>query len=75
MGEKTCLNPSIVDILKRSFEFSIETTQLKQLILLPYGDEAFKIDFYVFRKCEDIADHTLNAINKKLACDKCQSYG
>ena len=73
MGE-TCLNPSIVDILKRYFEFFIKTTRLSHLILLPYGDQAFKIDFYVFRKCEEIAEHTLNAINQKVACDKCQSY-
>ena len=74
MGE-SCLNPSIIDILKRYFDFSIETTQLRQLILLPYGDQAFKIDFCVFRKCEEIAEHTLNAINQKFACDKCQSCG
>ena len=72
---KTCLNPSIVDILKRYFEFFIKTTQMSQLILFPYGDQAFKSDFYVFRKCEEIAEHTLNAINQKGACDKCQSYG
>ena len=36
---------------------------------------AFKIDFCVFRKCEEIAEHTLNAIKQKFACDQCQSYG
>ena len=40
-----------------------------------YGDQAFKIDFCVFRKCEEIAEHTLNAIKQKFACDQCQSYG
>ena len=72
---ETSLNPSIVDILKRYFKFFNKTTQLIQLILLLYGDQAFKIDFYVFRKCEEITEHTLNAINEKVAWDKCQSYG
>ena len=42
---KTCLNPSIVDILKRYFEFSIETTQPRRLILLPNGDQHSKLMF------------------------------
>ena len=33
MGE-TCLSPSIVDILKRYFEFFIKKTQLRQLIFI-----------------------------------------
>ena len=63
---ETSLNPSIVDMLTRYFEFSIETTQLGQLILLPYGGQTFKIDFYVSRKCEEIAEQTFNAIIKNL---------
>ena len=42
---------------------------------LPYGDQAFKIDFYVFRKCEEIAEHTrsikkLHVINVSHMGDK-----
>ena len=52
------------------------TTETTDFIALSsYGDQAFKIDFCISIKCEEIAEHTLNAINKKFACDKCQSYG
>ena len=62
---KTCLNPSIVDILKRYFEFSIETTQLRQLILLPYGEHSKLIFAYLENAKKSRSIHLMRS-NKNL---------
>ena len=65
MGENMGENPSIVDILKRYFEFSIETTQLRQLILLPYGEHSKLIFAYLENAKKSRSIHLMRS-NKNL---------